>query len=65
LEGLWQNGILYVNLLLRAVASREAGKNDADIKPRKQVAALPYAKVKGVIKVMPRDRPAGFAQRLD
>lgn len=52
MEGLWQNGILYVNLLLRAVASREAGKNDADIKPRKQVAALPYAKVKGVIKVM-------------
>jgi 8-oxo-dGTP pyrophosphatase MutT (NUDIX family) len=52
LEGLWQNGNLNVNLLLRAVASRETGKNDADIKPRRQVAALPYAKVKGMIKFM-------------
>jgi 8-oxo-dGTP pyrophosphatase MutT (NUDIX family) len=52
LEGLWQNGIFDVNLLLRAVAGRETGKNDADIKPRKQVAALPYARVKGVIMFM-------------
>jgi 8-oxo-dGTP pyrophosphatase MutT (NUDIX family) len=52
LEGLWQNGIFDVNMLLRAVASRETGKNDADMKPRKQVAALPYAKVKGTIKFM-------------
>jgi 8-oxo-dGTP pyrophosphatase MutT (NUDIX family) len=52
LEGLWQNGLLQVNMLLRAVAGRETGKNDTDIKPRKQVAALPYAKVKGVTKVM-------------
>lgn len=39
-------------MLLRAVAGRETGQDGIDIKPRKQVAALPYAKVKGVTKVM-------------
>jgi 8-oxo-dGTP pyrophosphatase MutT (NUDIX family) len=39
-------------MLLRAVARRETGKNDTEVVPRKQVAALPYAKVNGAIKVM-------------
>jgi 8-oxo-dGTP pyrophosphatase MutT (NUDIX family) len=39
-------------MLLRAVARRETGKNDTEVEPRKQVAALPYAKVNGAIKVM-------------
>lgn len=39
-------------MILRAVAAQETDASNADIKPRRQVAALPYAKVKGVIKVM-------------
>jgi 8-oxo-dGTP pyrophosphatase MutT (NUDIX family) len=39
-------------MLLRAVARRETGKNDTEVEPRKQVAALPYARVNGAIKVM-------------
>ena len=39
-------------MLLRAVASTEMGKDDADIKPRRQVAALPYEKCKDGTRVM-------------
>ena len=39
-------------MLLRAVASTEMGNDDAEIKPRRQVAALPYEKTKDGIRVM-------------
>ena len=39
-------------MLLRAVASAETSKSDADIKPRRQVAALPFEKCKDGIRVM-------------
>jgi 8-oxo-dGTP pyrophosphatase MutT (NUDIX family) len=39
-------------MLLRAVAARETDASDADIKPRRQVAALPYVKQKDGIQVL-------------
>ena len=41
-----------VNMLLRAVAARETDAGDADIKPRRQVAALPYAIQKDATRVL-------------
>jgi 8-oxo-dGTP pyrophosphatase MutT (NUDIX family) len=41
-----------VNMLLRAVAARETDSSDADIKPRRQVAALPYVKQKDGLQVL-------------
>jgi 8-oxo-dGTP pyrophosphatase MutT (NUDIX family) len=39
-------------MLLRAVAARETDASDADIKPRRQVAALPYVKQKDGLHVL-------------
>lgn len=41
-----------VNMLLRAVAARETDASDAEIKPRRQVAALPYVKQKDGLRVL-------------
>jgi 8-oxo-dGTP pyrophosphatase MutT (NUDIX family) len=46
-----QQGIA-VNMLLRAVAARETDSSDAEIKPRRQVAALPYVKQKDGLQVL-------------
>jgi 8-oxo-dGTP pyrophosphatase MutT (NUDIX family) len=39
-------------MLLRAVAARETDSSDAEIKPRRQVAALPYVKQKDGLQVL-------------
>lgn len=39
-------------MLLRAVAAHQTGVSDADIKPRRQVAALPYVRQKDGIQVL-------------
>ncbi len=39
-------------MLLRAVAARETDASDAEIKPRRQVAALPYVRQKDGLQVL-------------
>jgi 8-oxo-dGTP pyrophosphatase MutT (NUDIX family) len=39
-------------MLLRAVAARETDASDAEIKPRRQVAALPYVKQRDGLQVL-------------
>jgi 8-oxo-dGTP pyrophosphatase MutT (NUDIX family) len=51
-RGLARSAGIAVNMLLRAVAARETDNSDADIKPRRQVAALPYVKQKDGLQVL-------------
>jgi 8-oxo-dGTP pyrophosphatase MutT (NUDIX family) len=52
IEGLPRGTGIAVNMLLRAVAARETDSADADIKPRRQVAALPYVRQKDGLRVL-------------
>jgi 8-oxo-dGTP pyrophosphatase MutT (NUDIX family) len=51
-KGLAHSAGIAVNMLLRAVAARETDNSDADIKPRRQVAALPFVKQKDGLQVL-------------